>query len=78
MRRTPYAGMVIEADGRTYHMWLIDMRRDRERDAQVIKAGWVPLRFMHSQVVDDPGTVCANIAETRAVRLDQLLGRRPA
>jgi very-short-patch-repair endonuclease len=70
----PEAGIVIEADGRTYHMRLIDMRRDRERDAQVIKAGWVPLRFMYSQVVHDPGMVCADVAETRAVRLEQLVG----
>lgn len=74
----PDTGIVIEADGRTYHMRLVDMRRDRERDAQVIKAGWVPLRFMYAQVVHDPGTVCADIAETRAVRLDQLVGRRAA
>jgi predicted transcriptional regulator of viral defense system len=74
----PDAGIVVEVDGRTYHMRLIDMRRDRERDAQVIKAGWVPLRFVYSQVVHDPGIVCADVAETRAVRLDQLVGRRAA
>jgi very-short-patch-repair endonuclease len=74
----PDAGIVIEADGRTYHMRLVDMRRDRARDAQMIKAGWVPLRFMYPQIVHDPGAVCADIAETRAVRLDQLVGRRAA
>jgi predicted transcriptional regulator of viral defense system len=74
----PDAGIVIEADGRTYHMRLIDMRRDRERDAQVVKAGWVPLRFMYEQIVHDPGAVCADIAATRAVRLDQLVGRLAA
>jgi hypothetical protein len=51
------------------------MCRDRERDPQVIKAGWVPLRFMYSHVVHDPGIVCADVAETRAVRLDQLVRR---
>jgi very-short-patch-repair endonuclease len=65
----PDARVVIEADGRTYHMRLADMRRDRERDAQVVKAGWVPMRFVYEQVVDEPGTVCADIAETRSVRL---------
>jgi very-short-patch-repair endonuclease len=74
----PDAGIVIEADGRTYHMRLIDMRRDRERDAQVIKAGWVPLRFMYPQVVRDPDGVCADVAATRAVRLHQLVRRRAA
>jgi very-short-patch-repair endonuclease len=42
------ARVVIEADGRTYHSRLRDMRRDRERDAQVVQAvsarRWVPLR----------------------------------
>jgi very-short-patch-repair endonuclease len=71
----PDTGIVIEADGRTYHRRLMDMCRDRERDPQVIKAGWVPLRFMYSHVVHDPGIVCADVAETRAVRLDQLVRR---
>ena len=71
-------GIVIEADGRTYHMRLSDLRRDRVRDAQVVKAGWVPLRFMYEQIVHDPGGVCADIAATRAVRLGQLVGRQAA
>jgi hypothetical protein len=70
----PDARIVLEADGRTYHMRLEAMRRDRERDAQVVRAGWVPLRFVHDQVVHDPASVCAVVAETRAVRLP-LFGR---
>ena len=45
----PDARIVIEADGRTYHTRLADMRRDRERDAQVVKAGWVTMRFIYSR-----------------------------
>jgi hypothetical protein len=56
-------------DGRTYHMRLRDMRRDRERDAQAVAAGWVTLRFMYDQVVGDPAGVCADIAAARHVRL---------
>jgi very-short-patch-repair endonuclease len=63
------ARIVIEADGRTYHMRLGDMRRDRERDAQVVKAGWVPMRFVYEQVVHNPRRVCSDIAEARGVRL---------
>jgi hypothetical protein len=70
------ARIVIEADGRRYHQRLADMRRDRERDAQVVKAGWVPLRFVYEQVVHEPHVVCDDIAEARAVRLGQLAGRR--
>ncbi|HEX6567588.1 MAG TPA: DUF559 domain-containing protein, partial [Acidimicrobiales bacterium] len=65
----PDARIVLEADGRTYHMRLADMRRDRERDARVVKAGWVTMRFVYSQVVDDPAAVCADVAEARRVRL---------
>jgi predicted transcriptional regulator of viral defense system len=63
------ARIVIEADGRTYHSRLQDMRRDRERDAQVVQAGWVPLRFMYEQVLHDPGAMCEAVAEARRVRL---------
>jgi very-short-patch-repair endonuclease len=72
----PDARIVLEADGRRYHQRLADMRRDRERDAQVVKAGWVPLRFVYEQIVVDPAGVCADVAEARAVRLDQLSHRR--
>jgi very-short-patch-repair endonuclease len=65
----PDARIVLEADGRTYHMRLRDMRRDRERDAQVVKAGWVTMRFVYEQVCDEPAGVCADILETRRVRL---------
>lgn len=66
------AQIVVEADGRTYHMRYQDMRRDRERDAQAVAAGWAPLRFVHEQIVDDPASVVAAVAEARAVRLRQL------
>jgi len=66
------AQIVIEADGRTYHMRYRDMRRDRERDAQAVAAGWAPMRFVYEQIVGDPMAVCAAVAEARAVRLRQL------
>ncbi len=50
-------------------MRLQDMRRDRERDAQAVAAGWVTLRFLYDQVVGDPGGVCADIVAARRVRL---------
>ncbi len=65
----PDARILLETDGRTYHMRLQDMRRDRERDAQAIAAGWVTMRFLHDQVVGDPEGVCADIAAARRVRL---------
>jgi hypothetical protein len=65
----PDARIVLEADGRTYHMQLDAMRRDRERDAQVVKAGWVPLRFVYEQIVHDPAAVAEDVRVSRAVRL---------
>lgn len=65
----PDARIVLEADGRTYHMRLEAMRRDRERDAQVVAAGWVPLRFVHEQIVHEPGAVAEVVRESRSVRL---------
>jgi hypothetical protein len=66
------AQVVLEADGRRWHARVEAARRDRERDAQVVRAGWVPLRFVYEQIVDDPAGVCATVAEVRATRLAQL------
>jgi very-short-patch-repair endonuclease len=45
------------------------MRRDRERDAQVVTAGWLTMRFVYEQVCDERAGLCADILETRRVRL---------
>lgn len=66
------AKVLLEADGRRWHMRVEAARRDRERDAQAARAGYLTLRFLHEQLRDDPGQVCATVAETRAVRLQQL------
>lgn len=68
------AMMVLEADGRRWHTRVADLRRDRERDAQVIRAGWVPLRFVYDQIEHEPAKVCEIVAETRVHRL-RYLGR---
>ena len=66
------AQIVLEADGRRWHNRVAAARRDRERDAQAVRAGWVPLRFLHEQIVEDPASVCDVVQETRALRLRQL------
>jgi very-short-patch-repair endonuclease len=63
------AQIVLEADGRRWHTRMEAARRDRFRDAQVVRAGWVPLRFVYEQINHDPGEVCAVVAETRQRRL---------
>jgi hypothetical protein len=41
-------------------------------DAQVVRAGWVPLRFVYEHIVGDPAGLCAIVEETRTMRLLQL------
>ncbi len=64
--------IVLEADGRRWHSRMEAARKDRERDAQVVRAGWVPLRFLYEQILGDPAGVCAVVADTRSMRLRQL------
>ena len=66
------AQMLLEADGRRWHMRVEAARRDRDRDAQAARAGYVTLRFVHEQLRDDPAGVCETVAETREIRLRQL------
>ena len=66
------AQMVLEADGRRWHARMEAARRDRERDAQTARAGWLPMRFVYEQIVHHPDQLCADVHETRAVRLRQL------
>jgi very-short-patch-repair endonuclease len=63
------ARIVLEVDGRRWHSRVDAARRDRERDVQVVRAGWVPMRFVYEQVVGSPAEVCAAVWETRSVRL---------
>lgn len=64
----PWAKVVLEADGRRWHTRVEDLRRDRERDAQAVRAGWVPLRFVYEQISHEPEEVCSVVADTLAVR----------
>jgi very-short-patch-repair endonuclease len=63
------ARMVLEADGRRWHERIEAARRDRARDLQVVRAGWVPMRFGYELIVGDPGELCAAVRDARAERL---------
>jgi hypothetical protein len=63
------ARMILEADGRRWHDRVEAARKDRERDAAAARAGWLTLRFVHEQLVEEPHEVCAITEETRAHRL---------
>jgi hypothetical protein len=73
----PDAKMLIEADGRRWHTRIRDLRRDHQRDAEAIQAGWVTLRFVYEQIVAAPDDVAETVAEVRRTRLAQL-GRQAA
>jgi len=64
--------IVLEADGRRWHARMEAARRDRERDAAVVRAGWVPLRFVYEQIVHEPEAMCDVVRDVRATRLRQL------
>jgi very-short-patch-repair endonuclease len=64
------ARIVLEADGRRWHERVEAARRDRARDLQVVRAGWVPMRFGFELIVGSPGELCAAVIETRAGRLE--------
>jgi very-short-patch-repair endonuclease len=63
------ARLIIEADGRRWHTRVRQLKSDHQRDAEAARVGWLTLRFMHEQIVQEPGEVCAVVADVRASRL---------
>jgi very-short-patch-repair endonuclease len=66
------AKLILEADGRRWHMRIQDITRDRERDNDAARAGWQTLRVLREHVLGDPEGTAATIRETYAVRIAQL------
>lgn len=66
------AKLLIEADGRRWHSRQQDQRRDRLRDAEAARVGWLTLRFLYEQIVEEPEEVAATVADVRSSRLEQL------
>jgi hypothetical protein len=60
----PAVAVALEADGRRWHARRADLRRDRARDNEAIRAGWVTLRFMDPELRNDQAGVAATILET--------------
>lgn len=55
--------VLLEADGRRWHSRIQDLKRDRLRDAEAARVGWLTLRFLYEQVRDEPAEVCATVAD---------------
>jgi hypothetical protein len=66
------ARLIVEIDGRRWHGRFADMARDRARDAEAARAGYLTLRFLYEHIVSDPGWVAATVA---AVLVDRGLRR---
>ena len=62
------ARMILEADGRRWHQRIADLRRDRARDNDAARAGWLTMRFMWEELQSDPADVGRAVAEARAHR----------
>ena len=69
-------GLVVEADGITYHRTAAQQSRDRLRDQAHVAAGLTALRFTHSQIRYEPAYVRATLARVVA-RLLREVGREP-
>lgn len=58
--------LVIEVDGYVTHGHRQAFERDRERDAKLVRAGYIVLRFTWRQLTDRPSAVAVTIARTLA------------
>lgn len=64
----PDARLILEADGRRWHSRIQDIARDRLRDNEAARAGWLTLRFLYEEIQNDPQDVVATVRETRLGR----------
>lgn len=64
----PSAKLLVEADGRRWHARLDAMARDRRRDRVALAAGWVTVRFVYRDLVDDPAGAAAELRTIVAAR----------
>ena len=64
----PDAKVVLEADGRPWHQRIADIRRDRARDNEAARSGWLTLRFMAEELQGDPDDVGATVRDVLTSR----------
>jgi hypothetical protein len=57
----PQHRLIVEADSYTYHSMPSTFERDRERDQQLMLAGYTVVRFTYQQVTRQPTTVTNRI-----------------
>ena len=64
----PTAKLIVEADGRRWHQRVADLKRDRARDNEASRAGWLTMRFMYEELCADAEDVGRAVLETLAHR----------
>lgn len=62
------AKAILEADGRTWHERIDDVRRDHHRDNEALRAGWITIRLGWEELRHDPEGSAQLLADTNAVR----------
>jgi very-short-patch-repair endonuclease len=55
--------LVVEVDGRKWHIGKRAFAEDRRRDRKLVRAGWRVVRFTEDQVEQDPAGVAAELSE---------------
>jgi very-short-patch-repair endonuclease len=55
--------LVVEVDGRKWHIGKRAFSEDRRRDRKLVRAGWRVVRFTEDQVEQDPAAVAAELSE---------------
>ena len=61
--------LVLEADSRTWHGRLQAMAKDRARDREVAREGWLPMRFLYEELDHDLAGCADDIRTTHLERL---------
>jgi very-short-patch-repair endonuclease len=61
--------LVVEADGRSWHTRISELKRDHDRDADAARHGWQTLRLLHDHIVDDPAGTADLVRDVRRERL---------
>jgi very-short-patch-repair endonuclease len=59
----PGTKLIVEADSYTYHSMPSTFERDRERDQQLILAGYTVVRFTHNQVTRQRKSVAGRVRQ---------------
>ena len=73
----PEARLILEVDGRRWHTRMADFARDRDRDNEAARAGWLTVRLLHEDLVASPRETVALVRDVRLGRTRGNESRNP-